>query len=135
MRRIVVGYDGSEHAWRALERSAELARGGATVTVVTAVPPLPSKGFDATAVDPSEVSEHGQQLEDAEAFLRERGVDARAVGARGDPADVIVEEARESAADLIVLGPRDRNLLERLLLGSVSSKVIHDAPCDVLLVR
>jgi nucleotide-binding universal stress UspA family protein len=38
-------------------------------------------------------------------------------------------------ADLIIVGTRGLNTAQRLLLGSVSTKVMHHAPCDVLVVR
>jgi nucleotide-binding universal stress UspA family protein len=53
----------------------------------------------------------------------------------GNPADVLVEEAEESGADLIVVGTRGLNAARRLVLGSVSTNVVQHAPCDVLVVR
>ena len=52
----------------------------------------------------------------------------------GEPAAELVEAARELDADLVVLGRRSRSL-RRVVLGSVSAKVVRDAPCDVLVVR
>jgi len=48
---------------------------------------------------------------------------------------VIVEAAAEVDADLIIVGSRGMNAVQRWLLGSVSSKVVHHAPCSVLVVR
>lgn len=59
----------------------------------------------------------------------------RTVAGIGDPADAIVDEAGDWGADLIVLGTRGLGGAQRLLLGSVSTKVLHRAPCDVLVVR
>jgi len=53
----------------------------------------------------------------------------------GDPADEIMAVAREIGADLIVLGCHERGTVERMLLGSVSSKVLHEARCPVLVAR
>jgi nucleotide-binding universal stress UspA family protein len=83
--------------------------------------------------DPSEAEHRRQNLEDAKAFLAERGVEAETVEAYGDPGSAIVDAAED--ADLVVVGSRGRNTLERLLLGSVSSKVVHRAKSDVLVVR
>ena len=136
MRNIVVGYDGSETAKRALERTAELAsKEGATVTAVSAVQVLPPAGRSAGAIDPDEVTERRQELSEAEAFLAEKGIKANLVEGHGDPAEVIVDAAKETGADLIVVGTRGLSTAERVLLGSVSTKVLHDAPCDVLVVR
>jgi nucleotide-binding universal stress UspA family protein len=67
--------------------------------------------------------------------LGEKGISSRLVEGRGDPADVLVEEAKEAGADLIVVGSRGQNPVARAVLGSVSAKVVHEAPCDVLVVR
>ena len=54
---------------------------------------------------------------------------------RGDPASQIVRYARESGADLIVMGTHGRTGLERLLMGSVAEKVMREAACSVLVVK
>jgi nucleotide-binding universal stress UspA family protein len=53
----------------------------------------------------------------------------------GSPESRIVETAEEIGADLIVLGSHGYKKWERILLGSVSSSVVHHAPCSVLVVR
>lgn len=54
----------------------------------------------------------------------------------GDPADELLEVAEELGADLIVLGCHDeRGTVERMLLGSVSTRVLHEAHCPVLVAR
>jgi nucleotide-binding universal stress UspA family protein len=132
--KIVVGYDGSDHARRALERAAHLASPGDDVLVVGSVEPkLEPISTEGAHQDPSEAEHRRQNLEDAKAFLAERGVEAETVEAYGDPGSAIVDAAED--ADLVVVGSRGRNTLERLLLGSVSSKVVHRAKSDVLVVR
>jgi nucleotide-binding universal stress UspA family protein len=66
---------------------------------------------------------------------------ARAAGVRatyliweGDPAEAILEASHAERADLIVLGSRPRTNLRRLILGSVSSEVSRQAPCEVVVV-
>jgi nucleotide-binding universal stress UspA family protein len=53
----------------------------------------------------------------------------------GDPAHVLIDVAQQQGADLIVVGARGLTGLERFLLGSVSSKLAHHAPCSVTIVR
>jgi nucleotide-binding universal stress UspA family protein len=132
--KIVVGYDGSDHARRALERAADVANPGDEILVVGAVEPKLESGPTSGAhQDPSEAEHRRKNLEDAQAFLAERGYEAETAEAYGDPGSAIVDAAK--GADLIVVGSRGRNTLERLLLGSVSSKVVHRAEADVLVVR
>jgi nucleotide-binding universal stress UspA family protein len=53
----------------------------------------------------------------------------------GEPPDVIVDIAQGKKADLIALGTYGRKGLKRLLMGSVTSQVILNSPCDVLVVK
>jgi nucleotide-binding universal stress UspA family protein len=134
MKAIVVGYDGSEHSERALERAVSMARNGTEIMVVSAAEPLMrSGGFAGTRdVDPADAKAASDNLDKAAARLREAGLPCRAVEAHAKPADALVEQAKEHGADLIIVGKRGLNALERSLLGSVSTKVVHDAACDVL---
>jgi nucleotide-binding universal stress UspA family protein len=132
--KIVVGYDGSEAAKRALARAADLAGEDANVLVVAAAEARARAAITEGAhLDPSEVERRRKDLEEASAFLSERAIRAETIEAQGDPGDVIVAAAKD--ADLAVVGSRGLNPLQRLLLGSVSSKVVHRANCDVLVVR
>jgi nucleotide-binding universal stress UspA family protein len=135
MKSIVLAYDGSDPAKRALDRTSEFAN-DAAVTVVSVVRILPASGRAAGAIDQDEVAEREQELTEAAAYLRGKGIEPKTVEARGlDVGAAIVEEARGLDADLIVVGSTGKNLGKRLVLGSVSTKVVHEAPCDVLVVR
>jgi nucleotide-binding universal stress UspA family protein len=132
---ILVGYDGSPSARRALERAAELAVDGDPVAVVSAVPLLPTSPHGPVPnMEPDRLARE-EALREAEALLAERQVPSRLVEGFGDAADVILEEAERNDADLVVIGSRGVRGAERLFLGSVSSKVVAHAPCDVLVVR
>ena len=124
---VVVGYDGFEAARRALARAAAAAGAGRCVVVVTARPPA-DEG-DATA------RESAPLLDEAAELLRERGVRATTQALEGDPAEALIETAREAGAGLIVVGARGGSYLDRMLRGSVAEKLIARAPCDVLVVR
>jgi nucleotide-binding universal stress UspA family protein len=132
--KLVVGYDGSDAAKRALSRAVDLAGDHAEIVVVAAAEPRARAGITEGAhLDPSEIERRRKDLDEANAFLSERGIEAETIEAQGDPGDVVVEVAKD--ADLAVVGSRGLNPLQRLLLGSVSSKVVHRAECDVLVVR
>jgi nucleotide-binding universal stress UspA family protein len=128
---IVLGYDGSDSARRALEKAAELVNGG-TITCVAAVRLLGGKG--GLAYSPIELEDYAAALREAKERLQELHVDARTMQGRGDPAGVITAEALEEHADLVVVGSEHKNVLERLLFGSVSDGVLHRAKTDVLVV-
>ena len=135
MERIVVGFDGSEHAHKALERAADIA-GGATLAVVAAANVTRSmRGAGLSPVDPVAAEERTKALAEAREYLEGRGLDAVYIEGHGNPADVIVQEAEESKADLIVVGARGLSARKRITMGSVSTNVMHHAPCDVLVVH
>jgi nucleotide-binding universal stress UspA family protein len=128
-RKIVLGYDGSESAQRALARAEALAkRSGATIVLVDVVPPT-DFGF------PIKEEHAAMVLEQAKTYLATQGVRAEVRVPIGEPAGRLVETGKEPGVELIVVGTRSRNLIERLLLGSVSTDVHHHAPCDVLVVK
>lgn len=135
LREIVVGYDGSEQSRRALERAARLVADDGRITLVTAgsvLPSTPRPGADAAT---GELAERRRVLAEGRDRLAELGIEASVVEAVGDPTDAIIETARELDADLIVVGTRGRNVAARVLLGSVSTTVVNQAHCDVLVVR
>ena len=119
-RKIVVGVDDSEPSQRALERAADLTGYGSTLTVVS------------VARDGGRYQ--AGPLDQAREQLVRRQVAATYLQPVGEAAAELVETARELDADLVVLGRRSRSL-RRVVLGSVSAKVVRDAPCDVLVVR
>ena len=134
MQKIVVGYDGSEHARRALARAAALAKSGSSLTVVSAarVTLLVRGG---SAINPVDAEERDHALSEARSILAGLGAEATFVEGSGDPADVIVQEAENEGADLIIVGTQGLNFAKRWLIGSVSTKVVQHAHCDVLVVR
>ncbi len=140
MQSIVVGTDGSPSAQAAVRRATELARGdGARVHLVTAYPDVPSyrERIPGSAtrepIDLREVAE--SMLARAAGELGSQGVMVETHAREGDPARVIIDVAQEQNADLIVVGARGLTGFERFLLGSVSSKLSHHAPCSLMIVR
>ncbi len=75
-------------------------------------------------------------LKDAEAIARKKGVGSvKAMLCEGNPAEAILDTAKQVDADLIVVGTRGLSGLKELLLGSVSHKVIQLSPCSCLVVK
>jgi nucleotide-binding universal stress UspA family protein len=134
VKHILVGFDGSTNARRALEEALDLAGADTRITVVAAAqaPPPPGEVLPAGAEG---LEERRRELDDARRLLAELGRDAEVVAVSGAPADVLVEEAKKRGADLIVVGRRGVSGAERLVMGSVSSKVARTAGCSVLIAR
>ena len=134
MEHILVGFDGSPNARRALEEALEVAAPDTRITVVAAAQ-APAPDGQALPDGAEGLEERQHELEDARRRLAELGRDAEFVAVEGAPADVLVEEAERRGADLIVVGRRGLTGAERFVMGSVSSKVARTAPCSVLIVR
>lgn len=136
MKTIVLGYDESPEAGRALEKTVELAKAfGAPVVVTSVAPVMHMAGRGIGPYDPADPPERHRELaRNATAILTEQGIAAKAVTGLGEPGHTIVELADQEKADLIVLGMTHHPHLSRVL-GSVSDNVAHHAHCDVLLVH
>lgn len=135
MNKILVAYDGSESAKRALEEAAKLLGSDRTLTVVSVAEELPQFGRAAAMLVPEEGEERRRELREAKTVLAERGIAATVVERRGDAATMILDEAEKEGVELIVMGTRGLGPGKRWLLGSVSTKVLHHAPANVLVVR
>jgi nucleotide-binding universal stress UspA family protein len=139
MSTIVVGYDETQPADRALGRAADLAQAFGSNLIVTSVARVLVGGAVARGIgpiDPADAPElHEEALRHAKAYLAERGLEGEYDVLLGDPATEIVELAERRNADLIVVGTREPGLLKRLLGLSVSGAVQRKAHCDVLIVH
>jgi nucleotide-binding universal stress UspA family protein len=137
MKTIVLGYDDTPASQRALERAAELAKAFGSKLIVTSVAPLMLGAMRSGGpTDPVDsLDKHQQELASARQHLEGLGIRVRLQRAVGDPADAIVEIARENGADLIVVGTREPNMMMRVLGQSTSGSVMHKAHCDVMVVH
>ncbi len=138
-KSIVVGYDESLSSKAALkEVSSRVKRQGGAIVLVHAV------YFDKEefAIMPAQMEkrfEFGTHVcLDAKKSLHDDfGLNGsvESIICEGEPPEVIVDAAQGKKADLIALGTYGRKGLKRLLMGSVTSQVILNAPCDVLVVK
>ena len=136
MGAIVVGFDGSPAAERALERAAGLVAADGRIVIVTATVTLPAAGLlDEPILDSPSPDERDALLERAAGTLRSRGIEATLVAADAEAAEALVQAARAEDADLIVVGATGADYVTRVILGSTAENVIRQAPCDVLIVR
>jgi nucleotide-binding universal stress UspA family protein len=132
-RTVVVGYDGSETAQRALLRAAEAAGSGGDVVVVTAAQPANPLVTALGAGSP--VEEPSRLLEKAAALLKGHDVRVSTRAEEAEPVEALADVARELNAALIVVGARGENYLARALRGSVAERLIARTPCDLLVAR
>lgn len=135
MKTIVVAYDGSQHAKKALETAKAIAdRFGSKIYVVhvvdTAVLSL-SEAFSTPNVIKS-LKEGGEKA------LREAlnlAPNAEAKLLEGDPAYEIAKFAKDVKADLVVVGSRGLSTIRKSFLGSVASRLVQESEISVLVVK
>jgi nucleotide-binding universal stress UspA family protein len=127
MKTIVVAYNDTDSANRALDRAAELAGLYDAKLIVTSVVPV--------LVGAERLRAPGPELRQAQTRLDELGLEAELVEAVGEIAEAIIEVAESRQANLIVVGTRELSQVERLLGHSVSEGVQRRAHCDVLIVH
>jgi nucleotide-binding universal stress UspA family protein len=143
-RTILVGTDGSESSFRAVERAAAVAGDtGATLLIVSAYTQMSDRESRRAADQLGEESYKVMGAHPAEDILREASDVAKKAGASkvdslaqpGDPVDVLVKVIEDRDVDLCVVGNRGLNSLAGRLLGSVPANISHRASCDVLIVH
>ena len=142
--KVVVGTDGSESSYLAVDRAAQLAA-DTSATLVIACAYVPA--------DPRAVSQAADQLGDeaykirgdnpAEDIVRTAKDRAQAAGAteidartvKGAPVETLIKLVDEVGADLLVVGNKGLSSLTGRLLGSVPADAARRATCDVLIVH
>jgi nucleotide-binding universal stress UspA family protein len=143
-QKILVGTDGSETSFRAVERAAALASDtGATLLITTAYAPMSDRDQRRAADALGEEAYKVVGSHPADDILREASEVAKKAGAgdidtvckAGDPVDVLVHAIEENGVDLCIVGNRGLNSLAGRLLGSVPANISHRASCDVLIVH
>jgi nucleotide-binding universal stress UspA family protein len=141
---VLVGTDGSDSSYRAVDRAAEIARDTtARLVIVCAYEPATPRevaaagdvlGDEAFSVAGSAPAE--ETLRTAAERAAARGADRiERVAVAGEPVKSLVGALGEHRADLLVVGNRGLNTLAGRLLGSVPAAVSRRSPCDVLIVH
>jgi nucleotide-binding universal stress UspA family protein len=135
-KSILIAWDGSEHAKRALGEAVDLARTqDGRLTLLTVAAPLhvwPGYVPPITAADLISAAE--KTLAEGEALVPE-GVPVSGRTASGDPGTELVKRAAAADHDLIVMGSRGRGAVRSAVLGSVSHFVLNHTNVPVLIVH
>ena len=147
VEKIMFATDGSEHSQKALAFTAEMAsRYEARVYIINVVakptiPPELLEYLSAEEIDEPPVSVYldkiGKQLTNkCDLEFKSKGVgECQPTVLRGDPAEMILDFAKEHEIDTIVMGSRGLGPLKSRLLGSVTRKVMHGAICTCIIAK
>jgi nucleotide-binding universal stress UspA family protein len=148
--RILIGTDGSDDALAAARRAVDLLAADAIIHLVCVAEPPPivasgmESGFAGGIATPEEVDAAWAGATQEATDALERTVDALGPATvetvethvePGEPGVVLCQRADALGVDVVVVGSRGRGAIRRALLGSVSTYVVNNAPCPVLVVR
>jgi nucleotide-binding universal stress UspA family protein len=137
IRKVLLGYDGSESADQAFLFAVDLARkyGAELHVLAVARPPELGDEVETKAVIENSRRHYNRLLAPLRDRLARESVNVHFQVEVGHPAEQIVRYAEAHGVDHIVVGHRGHTLFERWLIGSVARHVIAYADCTVSVVR
>ncbi len=138
-KKILVAYDSSEGAAKALEAGINLAKlHQAELVALTVQESLPRFAGTIDEVQEEKAfadQSAGRLLEAARAQAEQAGVELKTLTRPGHPAQTIVQVAKEGKFDLVLVGHTGLSGVWAAFLGTTAEKVSRHAPCSVLIVR
>lgn len=137
-KKILVPIDGSEHSVKTLEHAITMGKdldGELTVLQVIDTPFFTGYPYDLTSVHQDLEKITDNDWERVEPTLKESGISYKRAVEKGSPAEIIIAAAEQGHFDLLIIGSHGAGAAERFLLGSVSDRVVHHAPCDIFVVK
>ncbi|MBD2043508.1 universal stress protein [Microcoleus sp. FACHB-672] len=136
LKTILVALDSSDLSEEVIQTLRELQLQPATKIILSNVIPPRSPDLEIEADRPRFAEEPYRQIEkQLQVYQADLPCQSELEIVTGDPAEEIIRLANIYQADLIVLGSRGLTGMDRILQGSVSSQVVADAPCSVLVVK
>ncbi len=135
--RILVGFDGSTQAQKALETALSLAQSLDANVIVLAVarPPEPATEPEVNAMLDDAREHFEADFKRIIKLASEMEVELETAIVVGHPVEQIIHRAETDHVDLIVVGRRGMSKFERMIVGSTSEKVLRYAHCSVMVVR
>jgi nucleotide-binding universal stress UspA family protein len=138
LKTIVVALDGSEIAERVIQTLQDLIvpKEHKVVLCHVFLPPDADQKIPADRPHPESAEVSYLQIEkQLQSYQKNLSISSELELVTGDPAEEIIRLANIYQADLIVIGSRGLTGMKRIVQGSVSSQVVEDAPCSVLVVK
>jgi len=143
-KKILLAFDGSEHARKALNVAIDLAlRYNAKLLVVEVIDLHTVNLAEATNISSYSISKAIEEIKSKASgdlrecirIAKESGVDVDGEILEGDPAAEILRYSEEKNVDLIITGSRGLSRWKRLLMGSVSNRIVSEAKVATLVVK
>ncbi len=134
--KILVATDGSRYSEAAVEKAINFAGSYGGELVIESIVDVPAEFYgEAPEAWDNLVTKAKSFVEAARQKAETAGVKAQGIVKETETWQAIIDLAKEKSADTIIMGSHGRTGLKRLLMGSVTEKVIGHAPCPVLIVK
>jgi nucleotide-binding universal stress UspA family protein len=138
--KILVPVDGSDHAFRALSQGLFVAKStGAVITAIHVVERPPTVYVESQKLLDELLANYRKEsakiLDRCQEIASKEGVKIETVIAEGDAASNIIGYAEKEKFDLIVIGSRGLGKFKEAVLGSTSSKVLHNTKATVMITK
>lgn len=140
IKKILIPTDGSDCSLRAADVGVSLAKLlGAKIIVIYAIDIIIleelTKAIGSKDIE-KELKDKGERYLNYVVKLgKKEGLQTESILTKGEPHDQIVHFAKTLGVDMIVMGTYGRRGTKRILIGSVTERVIEYAPCPVLVVK
>jgi nucleotide-binding universal stress UspA family protein len=139
VQKIIVAYDGSTFAQKAIDKAVELARKEETeiicVNVIEEYCPIGLTEIDCTIVREMQTKESNAITANALEEFKKAGVNARVIIETGSPAEMIIEVAKREGADMIIAASHGKHGAKKFAFGSATARLIEHSPVPVLVVK
>jgi len=138
--KVLVPVDGSDNSYRALDAALLLSEKlGSIITVIHVMEEVPIThiGWEKMLNELLEAYKKENQdiLLKCSEIANQKGLTVKTFLIEGNPASAILDYNKKEKFDLVIMGSRGLGKFKELILGSVSSKIVHHSPCAVLLIR
>ena len=136
LQKILLPTDGSKYSQKAGERALDFAKSyGGELTIVSVFDLCSKVSVSVPQVSPEMLSPIQEYVADFKSLAESQGIKTQGVVEQGRAEQKILDLAANHQIDLIIMGSHGRTGLDRLLMGSVTEKVIGHATCPVLVVK
>ena len=138
--KILVPADGSDNSYRALEAALVFSEKlGSSISVVNVMEQVPITHIESekllNELLEAYKKENQEILSKCSDIAHQKGITIKTVLLQGNPAPVILDYIKKENLDLVIMGSRGMGKFKELILGSVSSKIMHHSPCAVMIIR
>lgn len=138
--KILVPADGSDNSYRALEAALVFSEKlGSSISVVNVMEQVPITHIESEKLLNELLEAYKKETQEilskCSDIAHQKGIIIKTVLLLGNPAPVILDYIKKENFDLVIMGSRGMGKFKELILGSVSSKIMHHSPCAVMIIR